>query len=361
MDMRTIVSRLVAFETHENELAMQVFLQTVLKDLGFRCELQEVLPGRPNLIARRGGGGPLFVTHSDTFGPSDHPHPLELRAEGDMLYGRGALDAKGQIAALLKALSLSDAPCTVALTVDEENMGRGSEALRLPAEAAVVLEPTDLRIATAEAGFVEAEFEVRGQAAHCSLPESGRNAILAAYDVFEQMTRLPFMQASHPLFPAPWANLGLIQGGAGLNVVAQSCTMQVDFGVLPGVELEDAVTQIRRLSEQLSIRLRVLDLAPPFETPADSPVANALAEAIRSATGQAARLVGMRSWTDAENLVKQGIPTIVYGAGDLGIAHSSREAVSLADLETMAKTLAEFIDTWRVTTPFVPTFRGVTE
>lgn len=361
MDIRTMLSRLVAFETHENELAMQVFLQTVLTDLGLRCELQEVLPGRPNLIARRGVGGPLFVTHSDTFGPHDHPHPLELRADGDRLYGRGAMDAKGQIAALLKALSLSAAPCTVALTVDEENTGRGSEALRLPAEAAVVLEPTGLCLATAEAGFVEAEFDVYGQAAHCSLPESGRNAILAAFDVFEQMKRLPFMRASHRLFPAPWANLGVIQGGAGLNVVAPSCTMQVDFGVLPGVELEDAVSQIRRLCDSLSTRLRVLDLAPPFETPVDSPVAKGLAEAIRGVTGQPARIAGMRSWTDAENLVRQGIPTVVYGAGDLGAAHSSREAVSETDLETMARILAGFIDSWVATTPFAPTFRVGTE
>lgn len=346
MDVRSVLGRLVSYDTYENELAMQLHLRTVLEDLGLRTELQEVLPGRPNLVAWRGRGGPLFVTHSDTFASYNHSHPLELRANGDVLYGRGVLDAKGQIAALVEALSLSTRPCAVALTVDEEKTALGSEVLSLEAEGAVVLEPTNLGIAVAEAGFVEVEFKLRGEAAHCSLPEAGSNAILRAFDLYNEIRRLPFMQASHPLFPPPWTNLGLLRGGVEPNVVPEFCLMQLDVAVLPGVELEDAVAQLRRLANSPEVKLKILDLAPPFETPRDAKVVTRLQEAARRTMGQDTSLIGMRSWTDAENLVKKGIPTVVYGAGELGIAHSGREAVSLTELETMARTLASLIDYW---------------
>lgn len=346
MEILSILTDLVGYETHNNEMAMQLHVQGILRDLGFRTELQEVLPGRPNLIAQRGQGGPLFVTHSDTFPFYDHPHPLVIKSEGDQIYGRGVLDAKGQVAALLKALSNSNGPCAVALTVDEESMGRGSEALALSADGAVVLEPTNLSVAVAEAGFVETEFDLRGEAAHSSLPEAGRNAILLALDLYEKAKALPFMQATHPLFPTPWINIGTLRGGTGPNVVAESCTIQIDLAILPGVELETAVAQIRRLSDSFEAQLRVLDLAPAFETPLTERVVGRLLGAVQSATNQPARITGMRSWTDAENLVDQGIPTIIYGAGDLAVAHSNREVVSLTDLETMARTLAAFIDSW---------------
>lgn len=359
VDIRAMLSHLVGCATYESELTVQTFLRSVLRDLGFETELEEVLPGRANLIGRRGQGGLLFVTHSDTFPPHNHPRPLELRAEGDTLLGRGALDAKGQIAALIKALSLSQGPCVVALTVDEETTGRGSEALTLESEGAVVLEPTELGIAVAQAGFVEARIETAGQAAHCSVPERGRNAIALAFELFDEIRRLPFMRAQHPLFPEPWANLGLLTGGLSTNVVPDRCTMQLDLAVLPGLQLEDVVAQLRRLIDTRGASLEIVDKAPPFELPTGAQLVTSLAEAVHRTTGQPARIVGMRSWTDAENLVKRGVPTVVYGAGDLALAHSDREAVSLSELETMAKTLAALIDSWPAPAPSAPTSRAV--
>ncbi len=346
MDIRGLLRDLVAFPTSSAELPIQLFLKDRLAELGFAAELQEVFPNRPNLVARRGHGGPLLSTHVDVFPAYEHPSPFELREEGDLLIGRGIVDTKGQIAALLLALERSAAPCQVALTVDEERQGRGSECLDLRAEGAVVLEPTGLAVAVAEAGFLELEVVVPGRPAHGTIPERGENAILKAFRLYEDLTRLPFMRARHPLFPSPWANLGLIEGGVEPGVVPFHCRFLADLAILPGVDLEGAIAQVEALACRVGARVTVVDRAPGFEIPRNSKVARTVTAGLERAIPRRARLAGMRSWTDAANFVAKGIPSVILGAGDLAIAHSDREVVSLDELILLSHVLSNVIEDW---------------
>ncbi|GIW10975.1 MAG: M20/M25/M40 family metallo-hydrolase [Chloroflexi bacterium] len=345
LDLVELTRALVAIPSYEGEAAVQQFLAEQLRQLGLTVQLEEVIPGRANLHAWRGEGGPLLCSHADTFPPYDHPEPWTLRQEGDQLIGRGVNDTKGQIAALLVALERSQGPCEVAITVDEERQGRGSLALHPRASAAVVLEPTDLAICPVEAGFLECEARFSGRAAHGTAPSYGVNAILTAVACYQAVTQLPPFQVEYPLLGRPWTTLGTIAGGYEVGVVPPWCTIRFDLGIWPDVDLAAARAAVQAEVERWGGRLQVLDESPGFALAPTEPVLQRLQAAL-AATGQPARLGGMPSWTDAQNLVARGIPTVVFGAGELGTAHSDREWVRRRDLEVVAQTLQLLIDHW---------------
>lgn len=317
-----------------------------LKKIGFKVEFQEVFPARENVIGRRGESGLLLCTHLDTIPPFDHPTPYELRIEYDKAIGRGAVDTKGQLASLLVALSHSSAPCQVALTVDEEKEGRGSAILKVEAENAIVLEPTDLQIAISQAGALEYELEIRGKSAHSATPEYGENAILKAISLFNELYSLSFMRATHPLFPPPSINLALIEGGVEPTVVPPLCKMQIDIQILPSVNIEEAKKEVEDFFVSRGVSFSLLDIAPPYELK-EMPKVGRLLDKFLKKEGRESAPVGMRSWTDAENLYRKGIPSIVYGAGELGIAHSAREWVRLDDLEFLTYSLIWVLENYQ--------------
>ncbi|MEW6188606.1 MAG: M20/M25/M40 family metallo-hydrolase [Actinomycetota bacterium] len=328
------------------EERIQQYLAQRLIELEFDLQFQEVFPKRENIIARRGKGELLLCTHADTFPAYTHTHPYLPRIQGGNLIGRGAVDAKGQIAALLEAVKLSKGDCAIALVVDEENEGKGSEILEVEAKAAVVLEPTNLDIAIAEAGAIEVDIEVEGKGVHGAMPERGENAILKALEIYERIKNLPFSRQRHALFPKSWVNLGLIEGGCDVGVVPEKCKIRLDVAILPGVDVEEAIKQMKGLIEGEGASLKILDISPPFSISESEKIARTLSKAFKEVTQREPRLCGMRSWTDAQNLMAKGIPTAIFGAGNLANAHSSHESISLKDLETMAKILARLIDLW---------------
>ena len=129
-------------------------------------------------------------------------------------------------------------------------------------------------------------------------------------------------------------------------MVPDHCRLQVDLAVIPGVELTDAERQLREAVEEMGAVLEITDLAPAYATDVAGAHVEKLLLAHETALGQPATLTGMRSWTDAEHLVCKDIPCVVYGAGDLAVAHSSREDVAVSELEKLAVVLAEFIARW---------------
>ncbi|MFN3346816.1 MAG: M20 family metallopeptidase, partial [Candidatus Bipolaricaulaceae bacterium] len=307
-----------------------------------------VLGAGANILAARGEGGPWIVTHLDVYPPFEHPAPFLPRLEDGAIVGRGAVDAKGQIAALLAALDATTEPVQVALVVDEEELGRGSEALAVPPKVvgAVVLEPTNLRIALAEAGSVGLEVLVRGKPAHGTTPWAGESAIERAFAIYQRLLSAPFMAHRHPLFPrGAWVNLGRIEGGYDTMVVPPHCRMEMDLGFAPGLSAREVIRQTEEAMAEAE-RIFVTDAWEPWETDTDEKVARALAKAFTKALGRAATFVGMPSWTDAANIVRKGVPTVVFGAGDLWVAHTWHEAVKVSELETMALVLAELIRLW---------------
>ncbi len=329
------------------EEALHPLLIEVLEGCGFSVELQRTSVGRRNLLARRGESPLLLVTHLDTFPAYTHPEPYRLRVEGEELIARGALDVKGQIAALLAAVESCEHPVQIALVVDEERFGTGSRELTVDSRirGAVVLEPTDLHPAPAQAGAVDFTAILYGKAAHGSLPQRGESAILKAFELIRAIEALPFLRARHPLFPdGPRVTVGTIQGGFEPMVVPNTCRLEADVRFLPGVELEAALEELTRCLQSFGTEFILGDADPPFEISPEEPVYRLLAQAAGDALGEERRPVGMPSWTDAANLVQKGIPTVVFGAGDLARAHSDREAVSLGDLERLAQILIRLME-----------------
>jgi len=154
------------------------------------------------------------------------------------------------------------------------------------------------------------------------------------------------MAHRHPLFPkGAWVNLGRIEGGYDTMVVPPHCRMEMDLGFAPGLSAQEVLRQTEEAMAEAE-RLFVTDAWEPWETEAEAKVVRALSQAYVTALGRKPLFTGMPSWTDAANLVRKGIPTVVFGAGDLAVAHTWHEAVSLAELEALALVLATLIRLW---------------
>jgi len=346
--MRELAAALVQTPTPSgNEAALYPFLTGVLQACGFHVERQMTSLGRENLVARRGRSTLLFSAHVDTYPAYTHPEPYRLREENGRLIGRGVVDCKGQIAALLSAVELVDAPCQIAFVVDEERTALGSREVQVEAEGVIVLEPTELRPVIAHAGAIELEVAVYGRAAHGSTPHCGENAVLKAMRVIEEIARLPFLAQTHPLFPpVPWVTLGKIEGGFDTMVVPNRCTFQMDVRVLPGVSIRTACEQLFALAAQHGAELTILDVSEPSEMDAQHRVVRALMAAHEAITGERPTPCGYYSFTDATHYLQRGFPAVVYGAGSLGVAHSDHEWVALDELEIAARVFAHVIAHW---------------
>lgn len=349
----SITSELVAFPTHEAELDAQSHLAGILGAAGFHCELQEVEPRRVNLLARRGSGGVLLCSHMDTHPPHAHPEPLRMEQRDGELIGRGVLDAKGQIAALVAAVEAEDADATILITCDEEGGGIGSERATIPdgpwrTDGAIVLEPTNFRFCTAQGGHVDLRIEARAPAAHAYSVVNGRGttgAVQAVVDVIGSLREMPALRTDHPLLPRPWLHIGTISGGEHLWRRAGGCVAEVGMALVPGVSTDEVVGQITEIVRRTAqgwdvegshVGFEIIDRSEPVEVPADLPVASWLADA----PGTSLQPGGMMSWTDAANLLAHhAIPAVIFGAGDLRTAHSDDERIAVDDLVRLGEIL----------------------
>jgi acetylornithine deacetylase/succinyl-diaminopimelate desuccinylase-like protein len=347
-----LTSALVAAPSHETETQVQRILSEQLAEAGFDCRLSEVAPGRPNLVAQRGDGGVFLCSHADTHPPHDHPDPFVCRRRGELLVGRGVVDTKGLMAAMIVALSDErDAPAVVAITCDEERSGTGSEALEVPdgpwfSDGGIVLEPTDFRVCTAQTGHIDVRVGVSGVPQHVYAPEASGSpisAVLAAADALETCS---FLSERHPLLPPTRTHIGLIAGGEHPWRKPGRAHIELTMGVLPGIDIGAAVAEVRERLDDVARRwgargtsflYDVVDFSAPIQVPDDLPIARRLHDAL----GDPPDPAGMPSWTDAGNLlVRHGLSCVVFGAGELGPAHSDDEWVRLSDLERLADVLA---------------------
>lgn len=348
----SLTTELVAIPSHETEQAAQEHLGAVLREAGFDVRFQEISPGRPNLIARRGDGGAFLSSHIDTHPPHGHPDPFTCRQTGEMLTGRGVLDAKGQIAALVAAAeSEPDMPATVVITCDEETGGTGSEHLDLPdgpwlEDGGIVLEPTDLRFCTAQGGHVDLVLEASAPPTHAYAP---RATIVSPVEFMigavHALRSIGALRARHPLLLPPRLHIGRIDGGEHLWRTPARCRAEVAIGLVPGVTVDEAKEQIATVLQRAaadwgvegaSFLYDVADASEPVEVPADLHAASWIADA----PGTPIAPGGMISWTDAANLLTHhGLPCVVIGAGRLVTAHSDGETVAVADLVRLAEIL----------------------
>jgi acetylornithine deacetylase len=358
---------LVAGAPGEGELAR--FLADVLIGWGFRVELQEAAPGRPNVVARvgpPGGARLMFNGHLDVVdvGGMRHP-PFDATAGNGRLYGRGASDMKGGVAAMCaaaaRAAEATRTELIVAAVVDEEFASAGTRALvehGVRADAAIVTEPTRLHVAPAHRGFTWVELEFRGRAAHGSRYDLGADAIAHAGAVLHE---LEFLQRStlsahtHRLLGHASLHASTIRGGSGWSTYPDRCVLQVERRTLPGeatdqvmAEFEDACRRARLAHPRLDVGITHVLTQQPSDVSEDATVVRALSQALAT-LGEPVVVEGVSAWTDAALLNAAGIPAICFGPGDMSLAHADEEWIDLAEVERATQVLTHLALHWSQT------------
>ncbi len=343
---------------HAGEKHVADFLAVTAARAGLEVEFQKVLPGRSNVIARLQPKNKtrqtiLLAPHLDTVG-ADGTQFIPQRQNG-RLHGRGACDTKGAIAAMLAALgelanSKSrplETEVVFAGLIDEENAQAGSRALAaagFKADLAIVGEPTKLQVVTAHKGSLWLQLETRGKAAHGATPQLGTNAVLQmahVVDILETDYAVRLRRRKHRLLGAGTVNVGMIAGGTQPNIVPDRCTITIDRRTLPGESETGVRHEIKALlaGEKLSANICSTKLAPclPLETDAKLP----LVRRFLQNAGQT-KPAGVDYFCDAAVLAAAGIPSLVFGPGDIAQAHTTAEWISLAELERAKNLLGRF-------------------
>ena len=350
---------LPARHPHAGERRVSEFLAATAGKAGLDIEFESVLPGRANLLARLSPPGKarqriLLAPHMDTVNAA--PEQFTPRTQNGRLFGRGACDTKGSVAAMLQALCAlaksgarpKETEIVFAGLIDEENAQAGSRALAASgfrADLAIVGEATRLQVVTAHKGSLWVRIEAHGRAAHGSKPQEGRNAILAVARMVEALETdyaAMLRKRRHPLLGSATVSVGTIRGGTQPNIVPDYCEIQIDRRTLPG-ETESGVERellsfLRKRGLQASLGHDKLAPCLPMETDHKIPL---VAQFLRSARQR--KPAGAVYFCDAAVLSEGGIPSVVFGPGDIAQGHTTDEWVSLSSLNKAYNMLLNFL------------------
>lgn len=348
--------------------AMADWVADWASEFGAEVTRQEVWDGAANvLVALRFGPGPrlVFNSHLDVVDPSTQvwaSPPYQPVVAGGRMTGRGTCDAKGSLVAMLAALErLADRPdglrgeLLLTAVVGEEAGGLGS--LRLvrdgfAADAAVVGEPTGLRVARAHKGTYMKRLRFNGTAAHSASPWLGRNAVAdaAAFVAATERETRRLAENPHPALGPGTLTVTLIEGGTFQNTVPAEAVLTVDRRLVPGETHADCDGQLAELLDRLAADRPGLDVAPPevvvatvpSETLADQRIVRSALAAVRHVGRPMAAAGGFNAGCDMSKLVGAGIPTVICGPGNLAQAHGPDEYVDVAEVVD-AVSVYEFI------------------
>ncbi len=313
------------------------FIEAKLESLNVNFEKMPVDEERYNIIVNPEEKF-MVNAHVDTVGDYFPPE-----AEGDILWGRGVMDDKAGVLIMLKLIEEfgDKAPVSFVFFVDEEEEGEGSRkyAEKYAHDFAITMEPTSLRVCTAEAGSLELEFEFWGRAMHGSCAREQDNAIWQGVKFLNELKKMKFLSAKHKLLGRPAINVEMFDGGDYLLAVPDSAKVLVDFIYLPGQNAVSIIDEVNKISRDFNVNHMVYDLSPPFEISSRKREVKRLLKY--------AELGGFRSWSDAQNLVEKGTPTVVFGPGDLRNAHTKDEHVSMNDVNRAYDILLGVIKEWK--------------
>lgn len=341
------------------------YVAELLEDCGASVEFEEVLPGRPNVIGRFPGGagkpGLLFAPHLDTVSVAGMTvDPFAAEISGGRLYGRGASDTKGTMAAMLWALHerrdrLASLPVAVAFVglMGEEAGQPGSKhfAERHGGEFsfAVVGEPTSLEIVHAHKACIWHRLSAAGRSCHGSTPEQGENAIrklLPALEAVISHLETTFPGFADPVLGCPTVSLGMIRGGSSPNIVPAACEAFLDVRETPSLHAAGgSSTLIRRFLEASvwsgKIEIETLGDSKPLLTDPET-------DGVKRLLSIGSTLAVAPWYCDAGRLAEGGIPSVACGPGSIAQAHTKDEYLAIADLEAGCDFYGRFLDTYAV-------------
>jgi acetylornithine deacetylase/succinyl-diaminopimelate desuccinylase family protein len=366
------------------EYRLTEYLERLFSRLGLPSLRQTVAAKRDNIIARFDGNPPLehggalvmLEAHQDTV-PTDGMtiSPFEPQIRDGRLYGRGACDIKGGMAAMLGALARlaeekpSPRPTVImACTVNEEHGFTGALKLchiwidepnslvpRRP-DAAIIAEPTSLNAVVAHKGMVRWRCHTRGRSGHSSQPELAENAVFHMVPVLAALERYQRQVvgslAEHPLCGRPTLSVGTIAGGLSVNTVPAKCTIEIDRRIVPG---EDPQLARQHVIDYLAAETRLgekIEHDAPFmqgrglSSDNNGPLAERILNSVRQVTGKEPQIIGVPFGTDASIIGPSGVPSVVFGPGSIAQAHTADEWVPLAEVEAASKVLYRMLTEW---------------
>ena len=338
------------------EQNMAEFIASFLEPLGFQIAIDEVLPGRPNLIARAPGPedrprillGPHLGTVSIA-GMTIDPFLAEIR--DGKVHGRGTSDTKGPMAAMLWGLfqnqeRLAELPVAVDFVgfMGEESNQPGSRHFAKhhagSYEFAIVGEPTSLQAVYCTKGCLWATLQASGKSTHASQPHLGENAIVKLIDALAEIQG-PFLekisQSSHPVLGKSTLNLGMISGGTRANIVPAQATAVIDIRTVPELVKDCAASELLR-PHLGDVEIIELMESPPMALSPDHPWLERL-----QTIHPDLQLTGAPWFSDAAHLSDLGLPSICLGPGSIDQAHTADEFIAISDLEEGAKWFTQLI------------------
>ncbi len=347
------------------EAATVAVLAAAAAELGLDVCETPVRQGRNNIrITLPGGSDPglLILGHTDVVpvGEGWTKDPFGGVIEDGRIYGRGASDMKGGLAAALSAMAALrsaglSGPVELAALVDEEEVGIGISAYvksaTQPFAGCITAEPTDLQTVVGARGASYLRVEIHGIACHAGKPDDGANAIYGAVEVVAEIERIhrELAQRPHPLLgPATWS-VGQINGGTSGSIVPAECVVVADRRLLPGESAATVLEDVRgriaglRLQERgLTVDVTMPMEMPAFETPVDSPLAATVDAALADAGGPGQPLGGWSAACDGGFVARDlGVPVVVLGPGSVNTqAHRPDESVAIEELVVAARAYA---------------------
>ncbi|MBT2582815.1 M20 family metallopeptidase [Planococcus sp. ISL-109] len=351
------------FGTEENEIAQHIY--DLFKKEGINTELKEIELHRPNVYGFVGedtGKTIMLNGHTDTVPALGMEDAFQPVIKLGRIYGRGALDMKGAIAAMMMSLILIkrsgiklDGKAIFTGVIDEEKRSQGAEKMadqEYPkADVAIVGEPTNLDIMYGHKGMEWIEITVYGQSGHGSTPNAGKNAIHIATDLIMKIREnlIPKLkERAHPILGEPTVNIGKIQGGDDPNVIPGLCKIQLDRRWVPEETIESMQKDIHDLIDEMKVNDPTLEITTrrmseatgthsPLYTSPDHPFVADLTEAIKVVTSRKPKYGVFQGWSDGAHLSRKGTTTLVCGPGELSLAHSAKESIEIEEIIKAAK------------------------
>ncbi len=350
-----------------NELALAEFIEEDMRSLGIVVKRYAYAKNRPNIIAtlkgslprKKAQAGALLITpHMDTvpFGNGWKYPPLSGKIVKGKLFGRGATDDKGNLAACMETMrSLVEdkvqfkKDVIMAATVDEESGSHWGivpllkEKILKP-KLALVLDSDEFDTIIAQKGLIHCRIQIFGKKAHGAYNWMGVNAIEIASKIINKVKKIKFPHKKHSLLHGPTINVGSIKGGEKVNMVADFCEIFLDIRFLPGMNHREILQTIKNIikSEIKSYKLEIDDIQFPYEIEKNNPFVQTYIQSVKK-MGNKATVKGSEGATVISLFKKYQIPAFATGFGAHGTAHTTDEYIFIKSLYEGTRTLEQFV------------------